>query len=63
MRLEQTELGRAAERIWTEDRANPVHWAIRTSFGQFRTADRHTWHTDDGVWAAELRQSRRGRHV
>jgi hypothetical protein len=62
-RLEQGQLARAAERLWSEGRSNPVHWVVRTSFGQFNTADRRTWHTDDLVWAAELRRSRRGQHV
>ncbi len=55
-------LGRAAGRIWTEGRANPIHWHIRTLLGTFVTDDRTTWRTQSGDWTAELRRSKNGRH-
>ena len=61
--LDRSQLARAAERIWTEGRANPVYWAVRSSLGSFTTENRSTWRTDDGAWTAELRRSRRGQHV
>jgi hypothetical protein len=54
---------RAAERIWTEGRNNPLSWPVGTNAGVFRTDDRVTWRTADGVWTVELRRSRRGRHL
>jgi hypothetical protein len=56
-------LSRAAERIWSEGRNNPLSWPVGTNVGVFRTDDRVTWRTADGVWTAELRRSRRGRHL
>ena len=61
--IHRSELARAVERIWTEGRANPVSWAVRSSLGSFQTEDRLTWRTADGAWTAELRRSRRGQHV
>ena len=61
--LHRALLGRAAERIWTEGRANPIDWAVGTTLGAFRTADRLSWRTDDGAWTAELRRSRNGRRL
>ena len=54
------ELSRAAGRIWSEGRANPVDWEVRTGLGVFATDDRSTWRTGDGEWTAELRRSRHG---
>jgi hypothetical protein len=56
------ELGRAAGRIWTEGRANPLDWEIRTKLGIFSTLDRATWSTESGEWTAELGRSKNGRH-
>ena len=56
------QLGRAAGRIWSEGRANPVDWEIRTALGMFTTDDRSTWRTNAGEWTAELRRSRNGHH-
>jgi len=56
-------LGRAAERIWSEGRVNPIDWEIGTTLGRFTTSDRATWYTDSGGWAAELRRSRNQQHV
>jgi hypothetical protein len=56
------ELGRAAGRVWTEGRANPVFWQVRTRLGTFVTEDRLTWRTPSDGWSAELRRSRNGRH-
>jgi hypothetical protein len=56
------ELGRAASRIWSEGRANPIDWEIRTVLGVFSTEDRATWRTAAGNWTAELRRSRNGNH-
>jgi hypothetical protein len=55
-------LGRAAERIWAEGRANPLDWQVRTALGSFSTTDRATWRTDSGAWTAELRRSDKGHH-
>jgi hypothetical protein len=54
-------LGRAAERIWSEGRVNPVDWIVGTTLGAFATTDRVTWRTADSAWTAELRRSRNGR--
>jgi hypothetical protein len=56
-------LGRAAGRIWSEGRANPIDWQVRTALGSFATDDRATWRTDSGEWTAELRRSRNGHHT
>ena len=56
------ELGKAAGRIWTEGRANPIDWEIRTLLGTFTTDDRATWCTEPDGWTAELRRSKNGRH-
>jgi hypothetical protein len=53
---------RAAGRLWSEGRSNPVSWQIRTALGTFSTDDRSTWHTDGGQWTAELRRSTHGQH-
>jgi hypothetical protein len=42
-KFEEEQLGRAAGRIWSEGRANPVDWEIRTALGMFTTDDRSTW--------------------
>jgi hypothetical protein len=57
------ELGRAAGRIFTEGRANPINWHVRTPLGTFGTTDRSTCHTQSGEWTAELRRSKNGRHM
>jgi len=52
------EIRRAAGRIWSEGRANPIHWEVRTRpWAQFATDDRSTWRTGSGEWTAELRRS------
>src|SRR3981081_3052948 len=56
------ELGKAAGRIWTEGRANPIDWEIRTLLGTFTTDDRAIWCTEPDGWTAELRRSKNGRH-
>ena len=56
------EFGKAAGRIWTEGRANPIDWEIRTPLGTFRTDDRATWCTEPDGWTAELRRSKNGGH-
>jgi hypothetical protein len=56
------ELRRAAGRVWSEGRANPIDWQIRTSLGTFTTDDRATWRTASGDWTAELRRAKNGRH-
>ena len=56
------ELAKAAGRIWTEGRANPIDWVIRTLLGTFTTDDRATWCTETDGWTAELRRSKNGRH-
>jgi hypothetical protein len=55
-------LGRAASRIWSEGRANPIGWEIRTGLGVFTTEDRTTWRTGAGNWTAEMRRSTKGNH-
>ena len=55
-------LGRTAQRIWAEGRANPIDWQVRTALGSFSTTDRATWRTDSGEWTAELRRSHKGQH-
>jgi hypothetical protein len=55
------ELARAAGRIFTEGRASPIYWEIRTSLGTFITDNRTVWRTDGGS-TAELRRSKSGRH-
>ena len=55
------ELGRAAGRVWSEGRAIPVFWQVRTTLGRFVTEDRLTWRTESARWSAELRRSRNGR--
>ena len=57
------ELGRAASRIWSQGRANPIGWEIPTALGVFTTEDRATWHTGAGDWTAELRRSTTGNHT
>ena len=52
------ELGKAAGRIWTEGRANPIDWEIRTLLGTFTTDDRATWCANSDGWSAELRRSK-----
>jgi hypothetical protein len=42
------ELGRAASRISSEGRSNPIDWEIRTTLGVFSTEDRATWRTGAG---------------
>ena len=55
--------GRAASRVWSEGRVNPIHWEIRTAVGVFTTDDRVTWRTGTGEWTAELRRrSKNGNH-
>src|SRR4051812_13056432 len=56
------ELSRAAGRIWSEGRVNPIDWEIRTVLGVFTTEDRATWRSVGGSWTAELRRSRNGNH-
>ena len=56
------DLNMAAGRIWTEGRANPIDWEIRTPLGTFTTDDRATWCTETDGWTAELRRSKNGRH-
>ena len=53
----------SAQKLWAEGRANPVSWACRSWIGDWRTGDRITWHTTDGVWLAQLQRSANGRHV
>ena len=60
--FEDEELSRAAGRIWSEGRANPIDWQVRTALGVFTTEDRATWRTGAGDWTAELRRSRNGNH-
>jgi hypothetical protein len=43
------ELGRAAGRIWTEGRVNPIDWEIRTPLGTFTTDNRSVWRTDNDL--------------
>lgn len=61
--IDPAHLRRAASRIWSEGRNNPVSWEVRTPLGSFTTADRSTWHSETGAWTAELRRSRHGRHA
>jgi hypothetical protein len=61
--LDQAQLGRIAERIWTEGQNQPVSWPIGTRVGVFRTDDRLAWRTPHGDWTAELRCSRGGRQL
>lgn len=58
-----SELGRAAGRIWSLGRANPIDWEVPTMLGTFTTRDRTSWQTASGAWTAELRRSKNGRHV
>jgi len=60
--VDSAALGRVADRIWSEGRANPIDWIIRTQLGTFTTSDRATWRSG-GHWTAELRRSRHGRHA
>ncbi len=62
-RFADEDLGRAAERVWSQGRVNPIGWEVRSPLGTFSTRDRATWHTDSGEWSAELRRSRNGRHL
>src|SRR5205814_1297181 len=57
-----TELGRVAGRVWSEGRANPIDWEVRTPLAVFTTEDRASWHTESADWTAELRRSKNGRH-
>ena len=57
------ELGRAAARVMSEGRLNPLFWEISTALGVFTTEERATWRTDNGNWTAELRRSRHGTHA
>src|SRR5438128_728240 len=61
-RFADEELSRAASRVWSEGRANPIDWEIRTSLGVFTSEDRATWQTPSGGWTAELRRSSHGNH-
>ena len=61
-RYADEDLGRAAERVWSEGRVNPIDWVVRSPLGSFSTEDRATWHTESGEWTAELRRSRNGHH-
>jgi hypothetical protein len=61
-RFGDEELSRAAGRIWSEGRANPTYFEIRTALGVFSTDDRATWRTGTGEWTAEVRRSRNGHH-
>jgi hypothetical protein len=54
------ELRRAAARVWSEGRVNPIDWEIRIAVGVFATDDRSTWRTGTVEWTAELRRSRHG---
>src|SRR6266849_10584223 len=56
------DVANATARIWTEGRANPIDWEIRTPIGTFTTDDRATWFTEPDGWTAELRRSKNGRH-
>jgi hypothetical protein len=58
----EQDIGRAAGRVWTEGRANPIDWQIRTPLGTFTTKDRSTWRTEEAGWSAELRHSKNGHH-
>jgi hypothetical protein len=57
------ELARAAGRIYSPGRANPIDWEVRTTLGTFTTDDRATRRTESGAWTAELRRSMNGRHL
>jgi len=61
-KLADDELGRVAGRVWSEGRANPIDWEIRSPLGVFTTDDRATWRTPSGGLTAELRRSKNGRH-
>jgi hypothetical protein len=56
-------VGRAADRIWSEGRANPIYWEVKTPLGSFTTNDRGTWRSEGAEWTAELRRSRHGRRT
>jgi hypothetical protein len=58
-----SDLGRAAGRIWSLGRANPIDWEVPTALGTFTTRDRATWQTPARNWTAELRRSKNARHV
>jgi hypothetical protein len=52
----------SAQKLWAE-RANPVSMPTGTWIGCFRTEDRLTWRSTDGVWQAQLERSGNGGHV
>ena len=53
----------SAQKLWAEGRANPVSLPAGTWIGCFRTDDRQTWRSTDGVWQAQLERSLNGSHV
>ena len=61
--VDQAELARVAERIWTTGRGNIPWWSVGTTVGAFETEDRLTWRTTDGAWTAQLRRSKHGQHI
>jgi hypothetical protein len=52
----------SAQKLWAE-RANPVSIPIGTWIACFKTEDRLTWRSTDGVWQAQLERSTTGSHV
>jgi hypothetical protein len=53
----------SAQKLWAEGRANPVSLPVGTWIGCFKTEDRQTWRSTDGVWQAQLERSPNGSHV
>ena len=53
----------SAQKLWFEGRFNPASLAVGTWIGCFKTDDRQTWRSTDGVWRAQLERSPNGQHV
>ena len=54
---------RSISKLWSEGRANPVWFEVRTWIGCFSTEDRVTWSSEDGAWVAQLQRSINGGYV
>ena len=52
----------SAQKLWAE-RVNPVSLPVGTWIACFRSEDRLTWRSTDGVWQAQLERSTNGGHV
>jgi hypothetical protein len=53
----------STQKLWSEGRANPVWFECRSWIGDWRTDDRVSWRTTNGLWLAQLQRSPNSRHV